>query len=192
MKSRFQQSLAAAALLAVIFTPQAFSQSIKYNDDVEVGVVTTRDYDGTVQINLATSQGVYFSKPKIFVGAGAAIGWNMHAEYWKNVFPVYGDIRKDFTLTKRFTAFIDAKAGYTIKSNMTAMICDCGLNYGFYCYPSAGVRFSLIDRFGVFLKIGYTYQEATSSYQRFANHQMISGSSRINTGGFSASIGFSF
>lgn len=190
MKSIMSRGIVIALFFTSIFTMEIFSQSVKYNGDVEFGVVATRMF-AKAQIDLSTTHGVYFSKQKLFVGAGASLGCNIKGEFWKKVFPVYGDIRKDFTINRLFTAFIDAKAGYSFNGDSTGALCDCGLNYGFYCYPSIGIRLAVFNRFGIFLKVGYTYQAATESYLWYGvtKHE---GKDKYNSGGFSTSIGLSF
>ena len=142
MKSNYSHRIATALFFTVLFTIEIFPQSVRYNGDVELGVVATRKY-ADAQIDLSTTHGVYFLKPKLFVGAGASLGWNINGEFWNKVYPVYGDIRKDFTINRLFTAFIDAKAGYSFQGEDTGMLCDCGIDYGFYCFPSAGVRLTI-------------------------------------------------
>ena len=191
MKARSLLKFTAFMLFVSGSTLPVFSQSVKYNGDIEVGVVATRKY-ATAQIDLSTTHGAYFTRPRLFVGAGGAIGWNIDGEFWNKEYPVYGDIRKDFRINRLFTAFIDAKAGYSFQGDQTSIVCDCGIKYGFYCYPSAGLRFAIGQQYGIYLKLGYSYQNATHSYLWYANEHKIEGSDRYNAGGFSASIGFSF
>ena len=155
MKSNFSRRMATAVFFTAVFTSEMFSQSVKYNGDAELGVVATENF-ASAQIGVSTTHGAYFSKPQLFVGAGVSAGFNIDGEYYKTIYPIYGDIRKDFTINRLFTAFIDAKAGYTFEGEDTGMIGDSGLDYGFYCYPSLGVRVRTSDRCGVYLKIGYT------------------------------------
>lgn len=190
MKSNLFRKIAATVCFAALSAIDIFPQSVRYNGDVELGVVATRDY-ADAQVDLSTTHGAYFIKPKLFVGAGAALGWNIQGEFWNKVYPVYGDIRKDFTLNRLFTAFIDAKAGYSFQGGLTGMLGDCGIDYGFYCCPSAGVRLTIREPYGVYVKIGYTYQDVTLSYFWIGEH-VHEGSSKKNAGGFSASVGFSF
>ena len=190
MKCKFSRFAAIAILFAVTSSVEIFPQSVRYNGDVEAGVVATRKY-ATAQINAATTHGAYFAKPQLFIGAGAAIGWNIEGEFWKKVYPVYGAIRKDFTVNRLFTAFIDAKIGYSFQGDYTGML-GGGSDYGFYCYPSAGLRFAIDQRYGVYLKVGYTCQNATESYLSYADGHIFEGSHKYNAGGFSASLGFSF
>ena len=191
MNTKFSRRIATAMFLAAISAVEIFPQSVKYNGDAEVNVVVSPKF-ATAQIGLSTTHGAYFSKPKLFVGAGASVGWNIDAEYWKNVYPIYGDIRKDFTINRLFTAFVDAKAGYTLKGNNTGSISDSGADYGFYCYPSVGVKVKTSDCCGLYLKIGYTYQHASLSHLWYASGEKIDGSENYNAGGFSVSLGFSF
>lgn len=191
MKSILLLKFSAFMLFVSGSTLPAFSQSVKYNGDIEVGVVATRKY-ATAQIDLSTTHGAYFTRPRLFVGAGGAIGWNIDGEFWNKVYPVYGDIRKDFSINRLFSAFIDAKLGYSFQGDHSGMLGDCGINYGLYCYPSAGLRFAIGQQYGIYLKLGYSYQNATQSYLWYANEHKFEGSDRYNAGGFSASIGFSF
>ncbi|MDE6511081.1 MAG: hypothetical protein K2L00_03180 [Muribaculaceae bacterium] len=169
---------------------EIFPQSVRYSGDIEAGVVATRKY-ATAQINAATTHGAYFAKPKLFIGGGAAIGWNIEGEFWEKVYPVYGALRKDFTINRRFTTFIDAKAGYAFEGDHTGM-CGGGIKYGFYCYPSAGLRFTLNQTYGVYLKVGYTYQSVTSFPDIFLLDRHLYDNKKYNAGGFSATIGFTF
>ena len=191
MKCKFSRFAAIAILFAVTSSVEIFPQSVRYNGDVEAGVVATRKY-ATAQINAATTHGAYFAKPQLFLGAGASISWNIKGEFWEKVYPVYGAIRKDFTINRLFTAFIDTKIGYSFQSDHSGIDCDCGIDYGFYCYPSAGVRFAIDQRYGVYLKVGYTCQNAIQSYLWYADGHIFEGSQKYNAGGFSASLGFSF
>lgn len=190
MKSILSHGVAIAIFFASIFTMEIFPQSVRYSGDAELGFVASRKV-ADAQIDLSTTHGTYFSKPKLFVGAGAAVGWNINGFSWNRIYPVYGDIRKDFTINHLFTAFVDAKAGYSFQGGWTGDLCDCGIDYGFYCCPSVGIKLAVRDKFGVFLKIGYTYQEATKSFEIFAGEWYV-GSERMNAGGLSASVGFSF
>lgn len=191
MKSTITRHLATFLFLVALFSPEAFSQSVKYNGEAEVDVVATRHY-ASAQVGISTSHGAYFVNPKLFIGGGAMVGFNLDADFYKNLFPIFVDVRKDFSINRHFTTFIDAKVGHSFEGNDTGMLCDCGVDYGFYCYPSAGLRFSINDKFGVFVKLGYTYQAAKSSYFWIANGVIHSGGVRHNAGGFSASLGFSF
>ena len=191
MKVRSLLKFTAFMLFASISPLPASSQSVKYNGDIEVGVVATRKY-ATAQIDLSTTHGAYFTRPRLFVGAGGAIGWNIDGEFWNKVYPVYGDIRKDFSINQLFSAFIDAKLGYSFQGDHSGMDGDCGIDYGLYCYPSAGLRFAIGQQNEIYLKVGYTYQNATFSYLSFADEHKFEGSYQYNAGGFSASIGFSF
>lgn len=191
MKMNLSCRIAISSLFIIMTSLSSLSQSIKYNGDIETSFVVPGKF-ATAQINAATTHGVYFSKPRLFVGAGAAIGWNIDAEFWNKVYPVYGDIRKDFTINKRLITFIDAKAGYSFQGGWSGNISDSGVDYGFYCYPSIGLRFATNQKCGLYLKLGYTYQAATLSYGYGVNDKWMSGCSRHNAGGFSATIGFSF
>lgn len=191
MKYKFSRYAAIAILFAVTSTAEIFPQSVRYNGDIEAGVVATRKY-ATAQINVATTHGAYFANPRLFIGAGAAIGWNIEGEFWKKVYPVYGAVRKDFTVNRLFTAFIDTKIGYSLQGDSSGMLCDCGIDYGFYCCPSAGVRLAIGQEYGLYIKVGYTYQDATHSHLWYADGYKHEGSRRYNAGGFSASLGFSF
>ncbi len=73
------------------------------------------------------------------------------------------------------------------------MLSDSGLDYGFYCFPSAGVKVSIGEKYGVYLKVGYTYQQATHTYMSFhSGYDIRDERAKLNAGGFSASIGFAF
>lgn len=189
MKTNLFRRIATAMFFTTISTVEIFSQSVKYNGDTEVDVVASQKF-ATAQVGLSTTHGVYLSKPKLFIGAGASVGWNIDAEFWNNVYPVYGDIRKDFTINRLFTTFVEAKAGYTFKGNPTGVMSDSGVDYGFYCYPSIGLRVRTSDHCGVYLKMGYTYQNTTMSW--YAGGEKIDNSKNYNAGGFSVSLGFSF
>ncbi|MDE6638385.1 MAG: hypothetical protein K2K32_09165 [Muribaculaceae bacterium] len=191
MKMKLSTRLVLSSLVIMISALPALSQSIKYNGDIETGVVVHTKF-ATNQINAATSHGIYFTSPQLFIGAGAAIGWNINAEFYRKVYPIYGDIRKDFSINNRFTFFIDAKAGYSFQGDSIDVLGDCGLTYGFYCYPSLGLRIATSKKCGLYLKCGYTYQNATKSWEWYADGIKFAGSERYNAGGFSASIGFSF
>lgn len=187
----FFTRLAFSSLFITMSVLPAISQSVKYNGEIETGVVVHTKF-ATNQINAATTHGVYFESPQLFIGAGAAIGWNIHADFYNKVYPVYGDIRKDFSINRRFTAFIDAKAGYSFEGDSTDMLGDCGLTYGFYCYPSIGLKFATSQKCGIYLKFGYTYQSATQSWEWYGDGIKHAGSERYNAGGFSTTIGFRF
>ena len=191
MKSDFSRRMATAVFFAAMITSEIFPQSVKYSGDAELGVVATGNF-ANAQIDVSTTHGVYLAKPQLFVGAGAAAGFNIDGEFYNMVYPIYGDLRKDFTINRLFTTFIDARAGYTFKGNHTGTISNNGLDYGFYCYPSAGVRVKTSERCGIYLKVGYTYQEATLSYLSFTDEYGHNGSKKYNAGGFSFSLGFSF
>lgn len=190
MKTNSYFRIALSSLLIIMASLPALSQSIKYNGDIEAGVVVPRKY-AIAQINAATTHGVYFSKSLLFVGAGAAIGWNIDAEFWEKVYPVYGDIRKDFIINRRLTTFIDAKAGYAFEGDHTGTL-GGGIKYGLYCYPSLGLRFTINQTYGVYIKLGYTYQSVTSFSDVYGPGIPIADNERYNAGGFSATIGFSF
>lgn len=191
MQSKITLRLATFLLFVALFTTEVFSQSVKYNGDVEVDVVATRHF-ASAQVGISTSHGAYFVNQKLFMGAGAMVGVNINAEFYKNVFPIFADVRKDFPINRCFTTFIDAKVGYSFKGNNTGMLCDCGVDYGFYCYPSAGLRFAINDNYGVFVKLGYTYQAARMSFFLLENEEWSKGNKRHNAGGLSISLGFSF
>ena len=191
MKSRHSLKCAIAMLFVSICSLSTSAQSVKYSGDVEAGVVASRKF-ADAQIGVSTTHGAYFANPKLFVGAGALVGFNINGEYCDEVYPIYGDIRKDFTINRLFTVFIDAKAGYSINGNNTGILSDSGIDYGFYCYPSIGLRFATSRQCGIYLKLGYTYQEATESYFWATNGNIDKGNTQYNAGGFSASIGFSF
>ena len=191
MKMKLSTRLVLSSLLIMISALPALSQSIKYNGDIETGVVVHTKF-ATNQINAATSHGIYFTSPQLFIGAGAAIGWNINAEFYRKGYPIYGYIRKDCSINNRFTFFIDAKAGYSFQGDSTDVVGGGDLNYGFYCYPSLGLRISTSKNCGLYLKCGYTYQNATKSWELYGDGIKFAGSERYNVGGFSASIGFSF
>ncbi|MDE5997089.1 MAG: hypothetical protein K2G77_02640 [Muribaculaceae bacterium] len=191
MKKEFSTRLVFSFLFIMMSVHPALSQSVKYNGDIEAGVVIHTKF-ATNQINAATTHGIYFANPQLFIGAGAAIGWNINAEFYNKVYPIYGDIRKDFTINSRLTAFIDAKAGYSFQGDSTYIDCDCGLNYGFYCYPSLGLKIDTSQKCGLYLKLGYTYQNATRSWKWYADGIKYADSERYDAGGLSATIGFSF
>ena len=191
MKSKISPRIATAMFFAAISTGELFPQHLKYSGDVEADVVASREF-AAAQIGISSTHGAYFVKPQMFVGVGASIMWNIDAEFWNNVYPVYGDIRKDFNINRFFLAFVDAKAGYTFQGNSTGMIGNCGIDYGFYLYPSVGLRVRTSDRCGIYLKIGYTYQHTIFSYFIIGPGIIHEGNRKYNTGGFSASLGFSF
>ncbi|MDE5850431.1 MAG: hypothetical protein K2H38_09835 [Muribaculaceae bacterium] len=190
MKFKFSRYAASAILFAVSSTVEIFPQSVRYNGDIEAGVVATRKY-AAAQVNAATTHGAYFARPKLFIGAGASIGWNIQGEFWEKVYPIYGAVRKDFTINRLFTAFIDTKIGYSFQGDNTGVL-GGGIDYGFYCYPAAGLRFAIGEQYGLYLKVGYTYQNATDYYLWWADGHKFEGSHKYNAGGFSASLGFSF
>lgn len=190
MKTNLSTRLAFSALSIMMSGFPAISQSIKYNGDIEAGVVVPTKF-ATAQVNAATTHGAYFTSPQLFIGAGAAIGWNIHPEFYNKVYPVYVDFRKDFTINNRFSAFIDAKAGYSFQGDQTYSDSDSGLNYGFYCCPSLGLKFATSPKCGIYLKFGYVYQSATLSWELFGNGYHA-GSERHNAGGLSTTIGFRF
>lgn len=191
MKSKITRRIAMAILFLSTFTVEMFPQAAKYSGDGEIGMVATQKY-ATAQIGVATSHGAYFVKPQLFVGAGASVGFNVDADYYNTIYPIYGDIRKDFAINRLFTAFIDAKAGYTFNGKLTENNTDSRINYGFYCYPSAGLRVKTSERCGIYLKVGYTYQDATLTYMERSNTSSDGNSQKYNAGGFSVSVGFSF
>ena len=127
MKSNFSRRMATAVFFTAVFTSEMFSQSVKYNGDAELGVVATENF-ASAQTGVSTTHGAYFSKSQLFVGACVSAGFNIDGEYYKTIYPIYGDIRKDFTINRLFTAFIDAKAGYTFEGEDTGMIGDSGLD----------------------------------------------------------------
>lgn len=65
-------------------------------------------------------------------------------------------------------------------------------DYGFYCYPSAGVKMALNQKYALYLKLGYTYQSATFYYGYGVSGQWLQGSRHHNAGGVSATLGFTF
>lgn len=174
-------------LLLVASSSSLKAQEVKYNGDIAAGVVNTSHFSDA-QITIGTTHGAYFTKPKLFIGAGALVGLNINPERIDQAIPVYGDIRKDFPIGGRFTTFIDAKMGYTFVGSRTAVHNDSALDYGFYFYPSTGIRFATSERCGLMLNIGYTYQNATFKYLMGD----VNGKQRYNAGGFTASIGFYF
>ncbi|MDE7348006.1 MAG: hypothetical protein K2N48_14845 [Muribaculaceae bacterium] len=191
MKSKIFRRIATGVFFTAMFTSEMFSQSVKYSGDAELGVVATENF-ANAGLGLSTTHGAYFAKPQLFVGAGASAVFNIDGEFYNTVYPIYGDIRKDFSINRLFTAFIDAKAGYTLDGNQTGTINDSGLDYGFYCYPSVGLRVKTSERCGIYLKVGYTYQDATLSHISHTEGELIEGSKKYNAGGFSVSLGFSF
>ena len=176
-----------STIILITSTSMLRAQTLKYNGDVAAGVVTTAHFSDA-QITVGTTHGAYFTKPKLFVGAGALVGFNINPELIDQIIPVYGDIRKDFPIGGRFSTFIDAKIGYTLVGSRTAVRNDGGLDYGFYFCPTTGIRFATSDRCGLMVNIGYTYQNATYNYTT----EPFIGKRRYNVGGFTASVGFYF
>lgn len=174
------------------FTPStAVAQNVSYEGDVEFNVLVPRKY-AEAALSLTTTHGAKFNKPGLFLGVGAGAGFLIDSEFGNFINPLYGDIRKDFRISSRVSTFIDAKIGYTLGSYGDIPYGDFGINYGFFCTPTMGIRYALNRRYGLKFSIGYTYQDTKFEYDYITETVFETRVRKANAGGFTASVGFTF
>lgn len=109
----------------------------------DTGYYGSVEADISNQAFLTTSHG-YQVMSHLFVGGGAGVTY--YHEGSTVAFPVFGHVRTDFG--SRLGYFAEVKGGYTIKDIDGAFIS-----------PAIGIRYTLTDKLGVNLGVGYLAQK---------------------------------
>ena len=101
------------------------------------------------RVSMSTSHG-YQIAPQFFAGIGVGVNYYYDDESFG--MPIFAHFRSDI-LTTDITPYVDLKVGYSVFDVE-----------GMYLNPSIGCRFSLSDRIGLNVGIGYTMQKADVYY----------------------------
>lgn len=161
--------------LSVIMTSLAAS-AVDYRGFVEIngGIAPQTEYASgqdryfrDYYVSFSTTHGVQLNR-YLFVGAGMDLNLNTKDNEYPMGVNVYGDVRFDMNITKKWTPFINLKVGYGIMTPQVYCVyypenSQNSDSYGnsyvdykpFFINPSVGVRLRLSSKCGLNFGVGY-------------------------------------
>ena len=167
--------------LGCIFCQFAFSQNfvkkLRYQTEMSVGFPLPESHGMPIRL---CQKVMYGLNPRLMCGVGAGI-----SRYDKTLVPIFADLQWSVLRSRRFTQFVEARAGYSFAPSPSA---SGGSNLGF----GIGASFSLSDAHRVYASVGYEYQhfsqlktfESPAVRSRFVE--------KIGHNALSATVGFLF
>ena len=144
---RFKKLFLIAVLLLISMPMSGQGLSKGYRGFVDIGyTIGVGDFDNG-RFEITTSHGYQFNS-WLFIGGGMGINrWSGNLDATST--PLFGVIRFDVPFGGKLSPFVDFKIGGNL-----------GDMRGFYFHPSLGGRFSLNEKCGLSLAVGYTLQKA--------------------------------
>lgn len=167
--------------LGCIFCQFAFSQNfverLCYQTEVTVGFPLPESHGTPMRL---CQKVMYGLNPRLMCGVGAGI-----SRYDKTLVPLFVDLQWSVLRSRRFTPFVEARAGYSFAPSPSA---SGGSNLGL----GIGTSFRLSDAHRIYASVGYEYQyfcqlktfESAVVRSRFVE--------KIGHNALSATVGFQF
>lgn len=133
--------------LGCIFCQCAFSQNLAdrlcYQTEVAVGFPLPESHGTPMRL---CQKVMYGLNPRLMCGIGAGI-----SRYDKTLVPIFADLQWSVLCSRRFTQFVEARAGYSFAPSPSA---TGGSNLGL----GFGTSFRLSDTWRICASVGYEYQ----------------------------------
>ena len=133
--------------LVGIFCQFAFSQifveKLRYQTEIAVGFPLPESHGTPKQL---CQKVMYELNPRLMCGIGAGI-----SRYDKTLVPIFADLQWSVLRSRRFTQFVEARAGYSFAPSPSA---TGGSNLGL----GFGTSFRLSDTWRICASVGYEYQ----------------------------------
>ncbi len=142
-----------------------------YRGFVEVGGTLGVGDNRWDRYEFSTTHGIQVC-PNFFAGVGFGVHYfdDDFSPAW--LVPLYADLRCDLVDTV-CAPYLDLRVGYSV-----------GDENGFYLNPSFGIRFWLVENWGMSISVGYELQRMNYEGYRY--------SGGFNSGGFNMRMGFDF
>lgn len=167
--------------LGCIFCQCAFAQNfvekLRYQTEIAVGFPLPESHGTPMRL---CQKVMYGLNPRLMCGFGAGF-----SRYDKTLVPIFADLQWSVLRSRRFTQFVEARAGYSFAPSPSA---SGGSNIGL----GIGTSFCLSDAHRIYASVGYEYQhfcqlktfESAVVRSRFVE--------KIGHNALSATVGFQF
>lgn len=156
---------------------QGFVEKLRYQTEIAVGFPLPESHGTPKRL---CQKVMYELNPRLMCGFGAGI-----SRYDKTLVPIFADLQWSVLRSRRFTQFVEARAGYSFAPSPSA---TGGSNLGL----GFGTSFCLSDTRRICASVGYEYQhfgqlktfESAVVRSRFVE--------KIGHNALSATVGFQF